>query len=683
MSFLSSPLQCLVERTMRGRWNTFGFQFICFMVLFLSSRLRGCSALNLEGLHLLKFRAKVGYDPYNAFASWNPDDDDPCIWFGVHCVNGKVEMLNLSGLSLEGTLAPELGLLSDLRVLVLFRNQFSGAIPRELGQLEKLELLDLRDNNLTGKIPAEIGRIISLEHLLLCDNDFVGGFPPEMGELSLLSELHFDHSLASVAPSGIGCIIKKFSNRPTSETGSLLGERDNRGGNLHSPYEPSVVQNTQNLACVARRNLLEQSTNLQAVPAQAGSPPAQVNSFPISLSSGSFPAVSNGKNQSHPDLPTPTPEAPSSHMNESSSGDQSQKIWIYVAVALSITLLLAVAVALFFVSRNRGGKTGPWKTGLSGQLQKAFVTGVPKLNRSELVTACEDFSNIIDTTDGCTVYKGTLSSGVEIAVVSTTITALKDWSEKAEADYRKKIETLSRVNHKNFVNLIGYCEEDEPFARMMVFEYAPCGTLFEHLHVKEVEHLDWSVRMRIVMGVAYCLQYMHELNPPVPHSSLSSAHVYLTDDYAAKIAEVCFSKEAKTKIYDSEDEHKHEELPPLVEPESNVYSFGVLLLEIISGRLPYSEEQGSSVNWAAKYMDDKQNLNSIVDPTLKSFKNNELEVVCEIIQECIKVDPKQRPPMRRITSRLREVISIAPDAAVPRLSPLWWAELEILSVEAA
>lgn len=68
-----------------------------------------------------------------------------------------------------------------------------------------------------------------------------------------------------------------------------------------------------------------------------------------------------------------------------------------------------------------------------------FHPGVPKLNRSELESACEDFSNIISTTDGCTVYKGTLSSGVEIAVASTTISSFKDWTKVAEMAYRKKV----------------------------------------------------------------------------------------------------------------------------------------------------------------------------------------------------------------------------------------------------
>lgn len=146
-------------------------------------------------------------------------------------------------------------------------------------------------------------------------------------------------------------------------------------------------------------------------------------------------------------------------------------------------IFLSVFGFVFF-KRSRVVTVNPWATGLSGQLQKAFTTGVPSLQRPELVTACEDFSNIIGSMLDGTVYKGTLSSGVEIAVTSTVITSVKDWTKSLETQFRNKIEMLSKVNHKNFVNLIGYCEEQKPFTRMMVFEYAPNGTLFEHLHSK-------------------------------------------------------------------------------------------------------------------------------------------------------------------------------------------------------
>ncbi|KAF2303155.1 hypothetical protein GH714_014186 [Hevea brasiliensis] len=212
---------------------------------------------------------------------------------------------------------------------------------------------------------------------------------------------------------------------------------------------------------------------------------------------------------------------------------------------------------------------------------------------------------------------------------------------------------LSLVNHKNFVNLIGYCEEDEPFNRMMVFEYAPNGTLFEHMHVKEMENLDWSARMRIITGIAYCLQYMHhDLNLPVAHSNLNSPNIFLTNDFATTIAGISFLPQDSSKSKSSgNNESAHSTLPPLTDVETNVYCFGILLLEIIYRKLQYSKEQGSLE------------------------KLDELDLICEIIQECIQLDPRQRPTMNDITSKLREVIAISPD-------PLWWAEHEILSVEA-
>lgn len=82
----------------------------------------------------------------------------------------------------------------------------------------------------------------------------------------------------------------------------------------------------------------------------------------------------------------------------------------------------------------------PWSTGLSGQLQKAFVKGVPSLKRGELEAACEYFSNIIGSLPDGTVYKGTLSSGVEIAVASSAVITAQNWSKSMEAQFRKKLE---------------------------------------------------------------------------------------------------------------------------------------------------------------------------------------------------------------------------------------------------
>ncbi|CAH1442872.1 unnamed protein product [Lactuca virosa] len=697
------------------RWTTYKLCLACFMLLIL---LHMCSSLNPEGVALLDFRAGVSYDPYGAFTSWNPSDLDPCSWSNVLCVDGNVQVLDLNGLSLEGVLAPEIGNLTHLRHLVLSQNQFSGAIPKELGELTMLEILDLRDNNFSGFIPSELGRMHSLKRLLLCNNNLEGSIPMELRTLNFLYEMQYDENLLSLVADGIGCLNRKFGRCIWQGDFKLLKKADplliriketvnsylksfqfimhgkcssdnclNTEKRAESEEEEEETEKAEDVkqehdGNIVRRKLAEQSPNVAAAPSPIdGFGPPKIINLPSSRSSGSFPAVPKEKKE-----PTSTPTIninnnppPSSHgpfkdstpENQNQESESNSNMWKILVIIFCIILVVIICITLWCVCRSRAVKTiAPWRTGISGQLQKAFVTGVPKLNRMELETACEDFSNIIETTEGYTLYKGTLSSGVEICVASTSMTSLKDWSKRAELGFRKKIDTLSRVNHKNFVNVIGYCEEDEPFARMMVFEYAPNGSLSEHLHVKELEHLDWRSRMRIIMGTAYCLEYMHELNPPIPHSNLNSTMIRLTEDYAPKVAEMSFWRDlmSKSKVSTADSESEHSQLPPLIDTETNVYCFGLLMREIISGN------KGPFLPSQQQYLDD-----NTVDPTLKSFNQEEVDIIYQVIEECIQQDPRNRPTMKQVVQKLKGGLGISPEQAVPRLSPLWWAELEILS----
>lgn len=157
---------------MGGRWNLFELYKVLRVVLMLHLQSDECLSLNLEGLALLEFRSKVEVGPYGALENWDPLDSDPCSWFGVRCIDGKVEILDLKGMSLGGMLATELGKLGHLRSLVLYKNNFSGVIPKEIKRLTMLELLDLRSNNLSGTVPVEIGEMLSFKCLLLSDNKF-------------------------------------------------------------------------------------------------------------------------------------------------------------------------------------------------------------------------------------------------------------------------------------------------------------------------------------------------------------------------------------------------------------------------------------------------------------------------------------------------------------------------------
>lgn len=447
------------------------------------------------------------------------------------------------------------------------------------------------------------------------------------------------------------------------------------------------MESAQHIVNTVRRKLLQETHNLPAAPVK-GMIPQEVVDVP-SIGSGSFQAVSeNGSGKDLLAAPSHQRNVLPPEENNTNNSELSGIMgkWPYVLVLPGLVLLLTITGSILMCHCQGGVKKCAWKTGLSDQLQKSLLTGVQELQRSELEAACEDFSNILNSYPDCTMFKGTLSRAVEIAVISTKIASAKDWSRHSEMHFRRRIDALSRLNHKNFLNLLGYCKEDEPFMRMMVFEYAPNGTLFDHLHVNVFEPLGWSARMRIIMGIAYCLQYMHhQLNPPVAFSDLQSNSIFMTDDYAAKVADLSMWKEfsvaAAKRSKSVDDSDPSESL--LSGPGTNVYSFGLLMLEIISGKLPYSEEQGSLLNWAREYLNDEHSIRHLVDPTLENFKDNELDIVCEVIQECVHPDPRHRPNMKEITTKLGEVLAISPDAATPRLSPLWWAELEILSMEAS
>ncbi|PVH33423.1 hypothetical protein PAHAL_8G002500 [Panicum hallii] len=160
---------------------------------------------------------------------------------------------------------------------------------------------------------------------------------------------------------------------------------------------------------------------------------------------------------------------------------------------------------------------------------------------------------------------------------------------------------------------------------------------------------------------------MSQLDPPVMPAALSSSSIYLTEDYAAKIPDIEFWK-------DDKDAAPRDE-------ESIVYKLGILLLEVISGRLPFSEDHGLLVLWASSYLDGKRPLNGMADPMLRSsVPDEDLAALCDVVRLCIHSDEEKRPRgMGEVARLMRGVTALSPEQASPRDSLLWWAELEIAS----
>ncbi|XP_057804647.1 inactive receptor-like serine/threonine-protein kinase At2g40270 isoform X3 [Salvia miltiorrhiza] len=584
--------------------------------------LNSCFSLNDEGVALLRLRNRVASDPEGALSNWIDKNgvETPCCWFGVECSKGHVVALNLKDLRLSGTLPPEMGNLLHANYIILRNNSFSGVIPEEMANLRQLRVLDLRHNNFSGHLHNYFSPPI-----VLLDNDQL---------------------LSTTTTSSTSQLVISRSSEKTGNVGRRKLRQDSPSVQMEKLFwfPPPSPEST----------LPPPNPVPAPETAPAPLPPATKPSSPSpSPSSSSPPSPVTSISPSHP----PGQAA-------SSSGHHHHRLLI-VSAAAGGPLLLLLIIGIYFWRSGKVSTVKPWATGLSGQLQRAFITGVPRLKRYEVEAACEDFSNVIGSASLCSLYKGTLSSGVEIAVASIAVGSSKQWSTSMEAHFRNKIDTLSKVNHKNFASLLGYCVEEQPFTRMMVFEYAPNGTLFEHLHIREAEHLEWATRMRIAMGMAYCLDHMHQMLPPFIHRNFKSSAVYLTEDYAAKVSDFAFS----------DDETRSAR----ADAQSNVYSFGVVLYEMITGKLPYTAGSDSPQHWASDYLSGLQCLREMVDPTLETYGRDELQRIGGVITSCTEPEPRRRPTMKEVCAQLREITGIEPEVAVPRLSPLWWAELEILS----
>nr|KYP45725.1 putative LRR receptor-like serine/threonine-protein kinase At5g45840 family [Cajanus cajan] len=646
-------------------------------VVSLFSALSVCWTLKSQGLAVVALRERVVRDPLGALSSCS--GHDPCSCFGVHCSRGNVVALNLKDLCLEGTLPPEIGNLAHIKSIILRNNSFFGEIPKEILHLKELEVLDLGYNNFSGSLPFDHANMPSLTTLLLDNNYHLANLTPE---LRMVSEFDGNENHLTDATTR-ELFVGRCNLRHTGQHGDIAYRRQlltsHFPSSLPPDFEPFSSSPSESPSYSPGSAPISYSpspspSNIFFTPSPVVSPTPDISptaSTPLAVST---PPEINW-------IPAPSPSPFSNQGNTYSSNPMHHSAIMWSAVGGFSLLVLVSAIIFACFQTRKVVAVKPWSTGLSGQLQKAFVKGVPSLKRGELEAACEYFSNIIGSLPDGTVYKGTLSSGVEIAVASSAVITAQNWSKSMEAQFRKKIATLSRVNHKNFVNLIGYCEENKPFSRMMVFEYAPNGTLFEHLHIREAEGLNWTMRMRIAMGIAYCLEYMHGLKPSIAHRNLHSSFIYLTEDYAAKISDLslwndmCATKNgsATTQLLETSS----------ADTKDNVYSFGIILFELITGRIPHAGDNDLLEDWAAEYVRWGKSLRDVVDPRLNSLQEQEIEEWSKVIRNCVHTDPEKRPTMKEVTTRLKEITAMGPDGANPKASPLWWAEMAITSTDSS
>lgn len=298
----------------------------------------------------------------------------------------------------------------------------------------------------------------------------------------------------------------------------------------------------------------------------------------------------------------------------------------------------------------------------------ATYTGSAKIfTLAELEKATDRFNsqNILGEGGFGRVYRGVLEDGTKLAVK-----VLRRDDQQGGREFMAEVEMLSRLHHRNLVKLTGICTEEHN--RSLVYELIPNGSVESHLHDqdKETAPLDWDARMKIALGAARGLAYLHEdSNPRVIHRDFKSSNILLEDDFTPKVSDFGLAKVAS-------DEGKGYISTRVmgtfgyVAPEyamtghllvkSDVYSYGVVLLELLSGRKPVdmSQPHGQEnlVTWARPLLTSKEGLEILVDPALNgSFSFDNMARVAAIASMCVQPEVSHRPFMGEVVQALKLV----------------------------
>ncbi|KAL4558613.1 hypothetical protein LXL04_036814 [Taraxacum kok-saghyz] len=293
------------------------------------------------------------------------------------------------------------------------------------------------------------------------------------------------------------------------------------------------------------------------------------------------------------------------------------------------------------------------------------LLSVKTFTLSQLDKATEKFSSnkiLGEGGFGC-VYHGIIEDGSEVAVKLLN----RDNNQNGDREFIAEVEMLSRLHHRNLVKLIGICIEGR--TRCLVYELVPNGSVESHLHGVDKDRgpLDWDGRLKIALGAARGLAYLHEdSNPRVIHRDFKASNVLLEDDFTPKVSDFGLAREAtegsshiSTRVMGTFGYVAPEyAMTGHLLVKSDVYSYGVVLLELLSGRKPVDMSQPPGeenlVTWARPLLTTLSGLHTLVDPTLSNtYDFNDMAKVAAIASMCVHPEVTQRPFMGEVVQALK------------------------------
>ncbi|GFZ19298.1 protein kinase superfamily protein [Actinidia rufa] len=265
------------------------------------------------------------------------------------------------------------------------------------------------------------------------------------------------------------------------------------------------------------------------------------------------------------------------------------------------------------------------------------------------------------------VFKGVLSDGTAVAIKRLT-----SGGQQGDKEFLVEVEMLSRLHHRNLVKLVGYYSNRDSSQNLLCYELVPNGSLEAWLHGPLGVNcpLDWDTRMKIALDAARGLAYLHEDSQPcVIHRDFKASNILLENNFNAKVADFGLAKQApegranylSTRVMGTFGYVAPEyAMTGHLLVKSDVYSYGVVLLELLTGRKPVDMSQPSGqenlVTWARPILRDKDRLEELADPRLGGkYPKEDFVRVCTIAAACVAPEASQRPTMGEVVQSLKMV----------------------------
>ncbi|XP_065632901.1 LRR receptor-like serine/threonine-protein kinase ERL2 [Quercus suber] len=620
----------------------------------------------------------------------------------------QVATLSLQGNRLTGRIPEVIGLMQALAVLDLSENQLVGPIPPILGNLSYTGKLYLHGNKLTGPIPPELGNMSKLSYLQLNDNKLIGQIPAELGKLEQLFELNLaNNELEGPIPSNISSCtaLNQFNVHGNRLNGSIpLGFRNlesltylmvrNLSGNCLDGPVPAEFVNLRSIQIIdmSFNNLsgsippeIGQLQNIVSLILNnnnlCGEIPEQLtNCFSLATLnvsynnlSGIVPPMRNFSRFS----------ADSFIGNPLLCGNwlgsicgpympKSRALFSRAAV-ICLTLGLIALLSMVIVAIYKSNQPKHLTKGSTGTGQ-----GPPKMVILRMDMAIHTFDDIMRITENfsekyiigygasSTVYKCVLKNSRPIA-----IKRLYNQYPNNLREFETELETIGSIRHRNVVSLHGYALS--PHGNLLFYDYMVNGSLWDMLHgsSKKVK-LDWETRLRIAVGAAQGLSYLHhDCNPRIIHRDVKSSNILLDENFEPRLSDFGIAKcISTTKTHAStyvigtigyiDPEYAR---TSRLNEKSDVYSFGVVLLELLTGKKAVDNE--SNLHQLILSKADNNTVMEAVDPevSVTCMDLSHVRKTFQLALLCTKRNPSDRPTMHEVARVLVSLLPAPPKKA--------------------